>query len=355
MNFKLHFKKDKQSILGIFLNLTLLVLLAYPLLIPPTANATVTEAFVRFNRLSDGAAVSGTACQKTSTSGTETGIIIDFPLGWTISGTPANWTVTTTNLPLDPADNSTAATAWPGINTATAVNGISVRFPSTTLTPGTFYCFNFSGASSTMVSGDDQTGALKTEGGTPFVDTTNWAVSVVSTNADQITVTASVSATMNFALSGNSISLGTLSTSTVNSGAVTMTVGTNAFNGFLSWIQGTSTTGGTGGGLHSTTANADIPSTGSFDDTPSDLASTTGVVIDADSGTNSPSINDEYNGTDTNSGGHFDGGVFHQMAYKTGVQTGTTVTINARAKVASTQAAASDYTDTLTVVAAGSF
>lgn len=351
---RVHNLKDKQTLISIVLNISLILFIFYPLYAnPPKANATVTESFVRFDRLSNGAAITGTACEKTSTVGTETGVVIVFPTSWTISQTAGNWTTTTTGLPVDPADNTTGATAWPGIGTATQVNGFSVRFPSTDLTTATFYCFNFAGASSTMASGNDEAGALKTQGGAPYVDSTNWAVSVVTANADQITVTASVSATMSFALSGNAIALGTLNTSSAVSGAITMTVSTNARNGFLSWVQGTNTTGGSG--LRSVTAASTIPSTGSFDGTPSDLASTTGVVLDADAGTNTPNINAEYNGSNSTSGGFFEGAVFHQMAYLTGVQSGTTVVINARSKVASTQPAASDYSDTLTVVAAGSF
>ncbi len=169
-----------------------------------------------------------------------------------------------------------------------------------------------------------------------------------------MTVTASVSATMSFSLTANAIALGTLNTSSAVSGSVTQTVGTNARNGYVSWIQGTSSTGGTGGGLHSTIANADIPSPSSFP-TITDLASSTGVVLDAQAGTNAPSINAGYAGNGSTSGGHFDGGIFHEVSSKTGPQAGTTVVLNVRAKIASTQAAATDYSDILTVVAAGSF
>lgn len=349
----IRFHRNGSSFISLLLNLSLLLLLLYPLFQPQSANATVTEGFVRFNRLSTGAAISGTACLK-STLTTQTNVVIVFPAGWTISGTASNWTVTTTNLPTDPVGGG-AATAWPGIGTATSVSGLSVVFPGTALAAGTFYCFNFSGASSTVGSaGNDQTGQLKTQGGAPYTDSLNYSTSVVASGGEQITVTASVSATMTFSLSANTIALGTLSTSSVASGNVTQTVSTNARNGYVSWIQGTSTTGGTGGGLHSSTANTDITSPSSFP-TVTDLASSTGVVVDADAGTNAPTINTGYNGTNTTSGGHFDGGVFHEVSSLTGAQSGTTVTLNVRAKIASTQAAASDYTDTLTVVAAGSF
>lgn len=346
--------KNHRSLVSVLLYIVTIISLIYPVFTPSKANASVTEAFVRFDRLATGAAISGTACLKTSTSGTETNVVVVFPTGWTISSTASNWTVTTTDLPTDPSGGG-AATAWPGIGTASSVSGGSVVFPGTDLSTGTFYCFNFAGASSTIGSaGNDQTGQLKTQGGNPYVDAVNWATSIVASGADQIAVTASVSATMTFSLSANSIALGTLSTSSVTSGSVTQTVSTNARNGYVSWIQGTSTTGGTGGGLHSSTANADITSPSSFPTT-TDLAAATGVVLDADSGTNSPTINAGYDGSNVTSGGHFDGGVFHEVSSKTGAQSGTTVTLNVRAKIPATQAAAADYADTLVVSAAGSF
>lgn len=354
-NFRINSLKNSKTLISLILNLSLVLLILYPVLQPTKAEATVTEAFVRFDRLSSGATITGTACMK-STLTTQTNVVLVFPAGWTISQTASNWTTNTTNITnvKDPV-GGTSATAWPTIGSpATSVSGLNVVFTGGNLVAGTFYCFNFSGASSTMTSGDNQTGQFKTQGGSPYTDSVNWAVSVVASNADQITVNASVSATMQFSLSSNSINLGTLSTGSVSSGAVTQTVSTNARNGFVSWIQGTSTTGGTGGGLHSATANADIPSPSSFP-TITDLASSTGVVIDAQAGTNSPTINAGYLGNGTTSGGHFDGASFHQTASLTGAQSGTTVTLNVRAKIAATQAAASDYTDTLTVVAAGSF
>ena len=117
---KVKIYKNKSSLLSIVLNLSLLFLtFAYPLLYPQKANAAVTEAFVRFDRLATAAAISGTACLK-STLTTQTNVVIVFPQDWTISGTAANWTLTTTNLPTDPVGGA-AATAWPGIGTATSV------------------------------------------------------------------------------------------------------------------------------------------------------------------------------------------------------------------------------------------
>lgn len=354
MHLSIKVSKNPKAFLSIVLQLSILLLsVAYPLLYPQKANATVTEGFVRFDRLATGSAISGTACLK-STLTTQTNVVIVFPQGWTISGTASNWTVTTTNLPTDPVGGG-AATAWPGIGTANNVNGLSVTFPGTALAAGTFYCFNFAGASSTVGSaGNDKTGQLKTQGGAPYTDSIDFATSVVATAGEQITVTASVSATLTFSLSGNSIALGTLSSGTTTSGNVVESVITNARNGWTSWIKGTQGTT-TVGALHSTAANADISAPAAWP-TVSTLSSTGGYVIDVDATAGSPTINTAYDGNTTDKGGASTT-LFREIATKT---TPTSiaqdqVTINARARAASTQAAGADYTDTLTVTAAGSF
>lgn len=344
--------KNRETILSLILNLSLILFIFYPLLTSPKyANAAVTEGFIRFDRLSTGAAISGTVCEKTSTAGTEASVVVVFPLGWTISGTAGNWTTSTTNLPTDPVGGA-AATAWPGIGTATLVDNVSVVFPSTDLSTATFYCFNFTGASSTVGSAaNDQTGQIKTRtSAAVLIDTTNYATSVVSSGGEQITVTASVSATMSFSLNSNSVALSTLSTSSVTSGTVTQTVSTNARNGFVSWIKGTNWNG-----LYSSTANAMIFSPGTYPQI-ADLtvSAQKGYGLDAQPGTNTPTIAAGYQGSATTVG-HIDSSQFRQVASLTGPQASTTVTLNVRAAITATQSAATDYSDVLTVTAAGSF
>lgn len=347
-------KKDRQALISLILNLTLVLLTLYPFLYPREANAAVTEAFVRFDRHATGAAISGTACLK-STLTTQTNVVLVFPLDWTISSTASNWTTTTTNLPTDPVGGG-AATAWPGIGaTAASVTGVNVQFAGSAFTAATFYCFNFAGASSTIgAAGNDKVGQLKTQGGSPYTDSVNWATSVVASGADQITVSASVSATMTFSLSGTTAALGTLSTSSVTSAtAVTQTVSTNARNGWTSWIKGTQGTT-TIGALNSTAASANINAPAAYP-TVSDLSSVTGYVLDVNSGTGTPTVATAYDGSgDTNNGGATTT-LFRQTATKTTPGSGDTIDLRVRAKIAATQAAATDYTDTLTVVAAGSF
>src|SRR4051812_1262168 len=90
-NLRKQIKLNKDSMPSIGLILALLFLTLYPIINPQKAHASVTESFVRFDRLATGSAVTGTACLKTSTSGTETNVVLVFPQGWTVSTTPANW------------------------------------------------------------------------------------------------------------------------------------------------------------------------------------------------------------------------------------------------------------------------
>lgn len=347
---------DKNSLISIALYLALLISLIYPFLMPFKAGAAVDTSFVRFNRHATGSAISGTACLETTTAGTETNVVIVFPVDWTISSTASNWTVTTTNLPVKPTTGG-AATAWPGIGTATSVDGTSVTFPGSDLSTSTFYCFNFAGASSTIgPAGNDKTGQLKTQGGAPYVDSVDWATSVVSSGADQITVTASVSASMTFSLSGNTAALGNISSgSTTAASGITETVSTNARNGWVSWVVSGTNGGGGVGALHSTVANADIDSPGSHDGTPETLTSSGGYVLDVNTGSGSPTVAAEYNGSGADDGGHISQSQFRQIAHATAPANANTVSLVVKARSSATTPAAADYTDTLTVVAAGSF
>ena len=108
---KLSSIRSPKTVLSIILQVSILLFsFGYPLLYPPVANATVTTAYVRLDRQSAGAALSGVACLQTTTATTVARVDIIFPVSFVISSTPANWTTDTTaaNLP-------SGATAWPTI------------------------------------------------------------------------------------------------------------------------------------------------------------------------------------------------------------------------------------------------
>jgi len=338
-------KKEKLLHLGLA---GLLVLgLIQPIFYPKQAQAAGT-GYVRLDRIKASTTTGGTVCINNATTGTEADVQVTFPTGFTVNTTASNWTVTTTNLP-------SGATAWPGITTASAVSSQTVTFPSSDLSASTLYCFNFASSSTltTSTAGNDKTGSIVTRtGASAAIDTINYAASIISN--DQIAVTATVPSTFTFALSGNTAALSTLSTSSVTSATgITATVNTNATNGWIAWVKSTN------GSLSSSATSDTITSPGSSNATPESLAAQAGYVLDTDLTTDAGSggavtIDAEFNGTDTNSGGHLVT-TFAAIASANGPAAGDVVTLVVRAKAGSLNKAASDYADTLTVTAAGQF
>jgi len=355
--------REPKTLLSIVLNLSLLLLAFYPFLYPQKVNATLTTFYVRFDRQSATAALSGVVCMQSSqnTPGVAK-VIVQFPSTFSITGTDTSWTadVTAANLP-------SGATAWPVAATSTKVlvATTSALFSVGDLASSAItYCFHFVGTGSTVgAAGANETGqvvAYKSDvAGGAVVESGAYATAITTgTNSEQISVTASVSASFSFALSGgdtnHNLPLGVLNSATTATSPyqVTATISTNAHNGFISWIKGTSI----GGKLHSTTANADVTSTVASYPSITDLASATGYGIFGVTGANVPTIANGYaTGPTGTSVGAVSALTFNQLASLTGQQSGTTFNIGTRAKPAATDPAATDYADTLTVVASGSF
>lgn len=336
--------------------ISLVAIAALPFVFSETAEAgNFQQIYIRLDRLATATTTGGLVCAKPQTALVEADVQIVFPTvagtDFTVNGTASNWTVTTTGLP-------SGATIWPGIGTATNVTSHTVTFPSTDLVVGTLYCFNFAAASTltTGAAGNHQTGTITTRtGAAATIDSSGYALSVVSN--DQIVVSATVPATFLFSLSANVDSIGTLSTTTASSSGVTTRVETNAAGGWIQWVKSANAA------LNSASTSATIATAGSLDNAPTDLASTTGYVLDVDittdgggTGTITQASNygAEYAGTNTTSGGTLST-AFQPIAASSGTTDGDVLTLIERAKIVATQAAATDYTDTLTVVAAGRF
>ncbi len=338
---------QKTAILQTF---SLVLVIVLPMLLVQHAEAAgLQQVWVRLDRLASGTATGGTVCVETAVADvTEADVVVTFPTGFTTVDTPGNWTVTTTNLP-------SGATAWPGIGTATAASGQDVTFPSSNLTANTLYCFNFTGTSTLTTHStpaNDYTGTVASGG-----NSSSYALSIVSN--DQIVVTATVPATFSFALSGNSDTFtSNLSTITASTSGRTVTISTNAASGWVAWVKSANAA------LNSASTGASIATAGSVDNAPTDLASATGYVLDVnittDSGTGTGTVSQasnygaEYDGTNSTSGGTLSTS-FQPIAASNGTTDGDVLTLIERAKISAVQAAATDYTDTLTVVAAGRF
>lgn len=342
-------KLGKKQLSHILLSLAVAAGLVEPFLFAGPAQAAFTFVEYRPDRMAAATAPSGVVCVKTGTSGTESTMTIVFPSTYTIDTTTSNWTLDTTasNIP-------SGTTQWPstGSGNATSANNSTkaVAFTVGDLSSGaTTYCLHFT-AGGTSVSGsaaNDLSGSIATD-----VDSAkSYAVSLVTAGSEQITVTATVPPTFTFSLSSNSEALGTLSTGSVTSGAAsTLSISTNATSGWQAWMKSAN------GTLHSTATSDDISAgtyqTGSGNIV--DLSSTTGYVVDVNTGTGTPTVDAAFDGNTTNKGG-VPSTNFAFIATKGTPGAGDTVDIIARAKPSATNKAATDYTDTLTITAAGQF
>jgi hypothetical protein len=309
------------------------------------AKAAFTQIYYRPDRMTAATAPSGSVCAKTATAGSETSMTIIFPSTYTIDTTLNTWNLdtTATNIP-------TGSTQWPTTTSgnATAANNGTKAVTWTVgdlSSTSTLYCLHFT-ATGTSVSGsaaDNLTGTIATN-----IDSAlSYAVSLVASGADLVTVSATVPTTFSFALGSNAAALGTLSTSAVTSATgITATISTNARLGWSAWVKNT--------GLTSTAASASVAAPGSYGST-FDLSSVTGYGLDVNAGSGTPTVDSAYDGTaDTNFVGVLQT-AFKPIATKSTPGASDTVTLRFRAKIASTQAAATDYSDTVTVVAAGNF
>jgi hypothetical protein len=313
------------------------------------------QMYLRLDRLATSTTTGGLVCAQPTTTNTEAKVLLTFPTGFTVNGTAANWTVTTTNLP-------TGATAWTGITTATNVTGQVVTFGSGDLTVGTLYCFNFA-ASNTLTNpataGNSLKGNIVTQtSGSVVMDQTYYGLSIISD--DTITVTAVVPPIFIFTLDANADTFPSdLDPATVNSTAGRLvTITTNSKGGWITWAKDSQQ------GLYSSTTNYKINTSGTVDGTPSTVVPgaegyvlDTNITLDAAGGC-TVNIAGEYNGTGANQGGTFSS-LYQPIASCTGASPATAngdqISLIERATIAGSTPAGGDYSDIITVVAAGNF
>lgn len=311
--------------------------------------AALTQTFVRFDRMKLSTATTGTVCAKAATASTEATVTVAFPTGYTL-GAAGTFTVNTTNLAWP-----TGGTAWPGIGTATNVTSQVVTFPSTDLTVGTLYCFNWTNSAAVTTKSSatsSNSGTVSTYAtGPTLIDTAPYTTATITD--DEITVTATVPAVFSFALSANTDPLGTLSTSSVTTSPTprTATINTNAKNGWMVWAKDLNT------GLNSATASATIAST--TPGTNSTLSAgvtgyNTGATSSQIGGSGTISIAAPFAGALAGQGGGLDT-TLRTIATSNGTADTAVLTFKNNVSISPTVAAATDYTDTITVIGAGLF
>jgi hypothetical protein len=320
-------------------------------LIHADANAAMSKVQLRFDRMAVNQTTTGTVCASPNTVGTETSVSVTFPTGFSVSSTTANWSTSTTNLAWP--TNAGVATAWPGIGaTATSATGQTVTWTSGDLTVGTLYCFNWTTATALTQPGSataSELGSVVTN-----IDATGggYATATVAANADQIQVTASVPASFAFSLNNNSSAITGLTTGTVGtSGTTVASISTNSKSGWNVWARDTN--GTLTSALNAYSINSTTPGTNST------LSAGTegynmGVVGSNAGGTGSLTVAAPYVGGSTGKGSGLDA-TMRLIGGSTGQAAGSTLTMTNNAAISALTPAASDYTDTITVVGAGLF
>lgn len=314
--------------------------------------AALGQVLVRFDRMKVSTTTTGTVCAKPTTASTEAKVTVAFPTSYTL-GAYTTFTVGTTNTAWP-----SGATAWLGITAPTGAGDIvgqTVTFASSDLVVGTLYCFNWTTASAVTQPGSatpSEVGSVTTkDSGNSTIDTAQYATATITD--DQIVVTATVPPVFTFALSGNTDALGTLGTGSVVVSPTprTATIGTNAKNGWQAWAKDSST------GLSSSSASYTIGST--TPGTNSTLSAgtegyNTGITSSHAAGSGSITVAAPFVGGSTGKGGGLNT-TLATLATSNGTATSDVLTLTNNVAISNATAAATDYTDTITVVAAGLF
>lgn len=311
--------------------------------------ASLSAVTVRFDRMKISTQTTGTVCATPASTATEVDVRVTYPTGYTL-GAAASFTVSTTNLAWP-----SGAAAWTGIATASNVTGQVVTFPSGDLTAGTLYCFNWTNAAAVTVKGTataNNAGSVATYAtGSALIDDASFSTASIAD--DQIVVTASVPQAFSFALSGNTDPLGSLSSASISSSSTprTVTINTNAAAGWKVWAKDLNT------GLTSSTASKTIAST-----TPgvnSTLTAgtegyNTGVTSTNGGGAGVITVSTPFVGGTSGRGGGLNTALA-TLASSSGTATNHVLSLTNNAAVAGATPAATDYTDTITVVGAATF
>lgn len=324
----------------------------------PARAAALTEALMRLDTMR----ASQTDVQilvviKPASTATEASIRINFATGYGVDSTAGNITTSTASLPSTVQGETLIS--WPSIgSTASGVSGQQVDFNSGELTAGTLYGFYITAGIDTPGSTGQYINTLTTRTSGPAdIDISKVATRIIT--SDQVVITATVPPTFSFALGANSTTFATdLDTTSVNTATgVTVTIGTNAAKGWVTWLKSANA------GLDSVTASQSIDTAGSIDAACTTVDVTGGhgdfyqldvdITTDEGSGTGTVSIPAEYNCGAT-TGGTFSSS-FEEIATANGTTNGDVITLLARVSPSAIRAAATDYTDTWTVVGAANF
>jgi hypothetical protein len=348
-------RKQTYSLVGLLL--AVFFALFSPLAVKQTQAVEAGSTYMRCDRMKTG--ISPGSClivfTTSSTAVTETSIKLTLDSEWVsgvnFSATAGNYTVSTAGLPA-------GVDAMPGINTANNVSGNTIRFPITDLTVSTDYGFYITNGGTGLISNPTSSTTIvhtiftRTGSDAATADTKDVAVPIIAN--DQIVITATVAPTFTFVFNNNAQSLALAVGSVISGTGTTITVTTNAASGWSAWALSANQS------LDSAASGDTIVTTGTVNDTPDTIsAGTEGYVLDVDLTTDGAdggtvTIDPEYNGTTTSMGGTLSA-TYEAIATANGAASSDVITLIPRVAISGLTEAATDYTDTLTVVGAGIF
>lgn len=333
----------------------LLAAVVLPVVLASQAHAaSLTQTYVRFDRMQTSQATTGTICAKPATTSTDVKTwSVTFPASYTLG---ANATFQTANISTANLAWPSGGTAWPNATSATAnVAGQTVTWTNAsaqTMNSGTLYCYNWTSTSAVTVKAaatNDNAGSISTFNSSAVtIDSGSYATASVA--SDQFTVSATVPQTFSFALDATTDSIGSLNsaTATQSTTGVHATVSTNAKNGYVVYAKDTNA------GLTSTAASTTIPAT-----TGPLVAGTPGYVLDVTISSNgsgtAPTATAPYNGGGTAGNGGPLSTAYAPISSSTGPNGSGVTYLREGAIIGALTPAANDYSDVITVVGAGLF
>jgi hypothetical protein len=358
--------KDIKNIkVGNKLSLLVAASLMLSFFAPDFASANLAPAEVRLGRLGISAASNNDALivfKLNSAPTTVAKIVITVPSGFTTTaGTPtpgvAGFPLTPASITAPPGTLTSAVTsAGAGLGGTITVSGLT----SASLVNSTLYGFSIPTGSITNPATAGQymfTVASQTSGNAP-VDTTSVPVFIfgASANLDQVTVNASVAPNFSFSLSANTDTVPQVSSTTfTTSTGVTMTVGTNSPLGYTAYVasKNNSLTSATSPGTPITTGTFGTPTAMVAGTTNYGFVPSTGAACSICTGAISYDTN--YNVSASQSGAFNGANKLASFEERSGYTNADQVLLQERVAVANTIGYATDYTDTLTIAAAGNF
>jgi hypothetical protein len=347
-----------------FLTAILIAVLVFAPYFSLKTSAVPVGDMVRFDNITTSTPTTGTVCFSPLSTGTLTSVAVTFP---STTGSPASpSTFTLTGPASNFTVNNTSNVSWPSGATAATITSPASTFTAPTVTwtlsgtytAGTLYCFNWTNSASIStgsVASPSNIGSIALSNG----NTAQWATPTVAN--DQIVVSATVNAIFSFALSGNTDSLGTLSTGSITTSGTprTATVSTNATNGWGVWAKDyyyglcSPTIGTCTQGSNTAQINSRTPGTNS-----TLTAGTIGMNLGLPTPTKVngalPTVDPAFVGTSSGQGGGLDSS-FRSLATASGPSDTAVLTLKNNVTIDGTIRAAADYSDTITIMGAGLF